>query len=125
MASDARLPARVQPQVWVNDQAVDVGASIPFDAHDAAVGLSFKAFRRMAEQVFGYGHDYDELAIDSGVIAQWLSAGKDNTFVVIVEEEDLDDWLASVGLDREAALAIDDDGMKALQARVSGAAPAP
>lgn len=122
MASEARLPARVQTQVWVNDYAVDVGPEIEFDAHAAATGLRAGIFRRVAAEILGGRHDCDELAIDSGVVEKWLSAGGDNTLRVDVDEEDFEAWLESVGLDRDSALAIDEDGMDALRARVAVAA---
>lgn len=123
--SEARLPASVQPQVWVNDRAMDVGAEVAFDAHAAMAALPAAVFRRVAQQVFGHGHDYDELALESGVVSEWLSGGRDNTFCVLVDESDFEEWLESVGLDRQAALVIDDDGMKALQARTEAAPKLP
>ena len=119
MSEQHRLPARVQPQVWVNDNAVDAGASISFDAHEAMLALRPQEFSRAAEQILGVGHDYDELALKSGVIDQWLGGGKDNTFVVSVEDHDFEEWLEGVGLSREQALEMDEDMIEALRARAA------
>lgn len=123
MSEMFRLPARVQPQVWVRNNAVDAGDSIPFDAHSAMLGLDSPAFRRVSEQILGTGHDYDELALASGAIRAWVGGGKDNTFVVTVDDGDFVEWLEAVGLTGEEARQMDDGALSSLRARAAALPP--
>jgi len=122
---DHRLHARFQPQVWDNDNAVSVGESAAFDAHDALLAQRAPVFVRIASQILRGGHDYDELAIDSGVADAWLAAGKDHTLYVDVDGDDFRSWLEAVGLSEEEALSMDEEKLAALRERATVSSPAP
>lgn len=126
MSQKFRFSATFQPQVWQNDNAVDVGGSTEFDAHDAMLSMRASQFRFIAAEILGErGHDYDELALESGVADDWLKAGKEHTLLVYVDAEDFRNWLGSVGLSQEEALKIDEEILGELRARLGSGADLP
>ena len=116
--SDYSLPARVQPQLWINDNAVDTGASIDFDAAAPLVGLRANQFSRAAQEILADRHDYDDLAIDAGVVEDWLSKNEEGTICVTVERYDFEEWLEKVGLTAEEAVEMTDERLAELRAVV-------
>jgi hypothetical protein len=124
--SKPRLPAAVQPQIWVNDNAVDSGSSIAFDAHDAMLGTRAANFRRMAEEILrGIGHDYDDLALDAGVIGAWLNGSEHATFYVTVDEHDFRDWLEALDITEEEALEMNDELLQQIREKAAAGVEAP
>ncbi|NTF23589.1 hypothetical protein G6L37_35030 [Agrobacterium rubi] len=120
------LPAIVQPQIWVNDQATDSGNSIAFDAQSAMLALSARMFRHVSQQILNdLGHDYDDLALNSNVIDEWLADNREATFLVTVDEQDFHEWLEAVGLNAEDALSMTDEGLQELRDRVANGVEAP
>lgn len=101
-----RLPARVQPQIWVKNNAVDAGEVIRFDAHDQMLALDPGTFSEIAADILGGGHNYDELVIGAGLVDGWLSGSDQATFLATVDAEDFEEWLLNLGLNREAASAV-------------------
>jgi len=106
--STAKLPATVQPQIWVRDNAQDAGNLIEFDAHDAMLGLSTPDFSRTAREILAGRHDFDDLALNSGVVDAWIRGHKDATFLVTVEADDFRDWLKTIGIDEGKATSMDE-----------------
>lgn len=123
---DFRLPARVQPQLWVNDNAIDTGSSIDFDAHDAMLGLSARHFARVSEEILNQrGHDYDDLALNSGVIDEWLEDNKEGTFLVDVEEYAFAEWLQTIGVTELQAIRMTDELLTEVQERLKNEVASP
>lgn len=110
------LAATVQPQVWIDDHAINSGSSIEFDAEAAMLGLPAERFRSYASEILDGGFDLDDLALDAGVIDEWLNKGMDNTFQVSVDEDDFREWLASLVIDEADALAMTDENLAGLRA---------
>ncbi len=114
-----RLLARVQPQLWINDNALDTGPSIEFDGHDAMLGLSAELFSRYSKGILNNaGHDYDEIALNSGVIDEWLTSNNEATFRMDVEEYDFADWLQSIGLTDLQAIRMTDEVLTEVRERL-------
>lgn len=110
-----KLPARVQPQLWINDGAIDTGALIKFDAHQALLELDAATFRRAAGEIFRGGHDYDEIAIGAGIVDAWLKGSLENTICVTIDADDFGHWLHAVGLTDVDALVMSDDRLLELR----------
>jgi hypothetical protein len=109
MSVEFRLPAQVQPQLWINENATDIGLPIHFDAHDALLSLNAKDFSRAATEILkGRGHDYDDIALAAGVIDGWLAGHTDATFRVEIDEYDFRDWLESIDLSEVEATSMND-----------------
>ncbi len=124
--TDFRLPARVQPQIWVNDNAIDTGSSIRFDAHDAMLGLSARGFARVAGEILvRRGHDYDDLALNSNVIDAWLAGNCEATFYVDIEDYDFTDWLETIGLTGDQALDMTDELLSDVRDRLKNEVASP
>jgi hypothetical protein len=124
--TEFRLPARVQPQLWVNDNAVDAGSSIRFDAHDVVIGLSADLFARVASEILVHnGHDYDEVALNAGVIDGWLAGNREATFYVDVEDYDFTDWLETIGLTSDQALDMTDELLAEVRERLQNEVASP
>lgn len=124
--SEFRLPARVQPQLWLNNNAVDAGASIDFDAHDAMLALRAPHFSKVAAEILGNrGHDYDDLALNSGVIDKWLEGSREATFYVDVEDYDFAVWLESIGLTEDEAFNMTEELIETVRERMGTAVAAP
>jgi hypothetical protein len=122
--SKPRLPATVQPQIWVNNNAVDSGGSIAFDAHDAMLGARAANFSRMAEEILrGIGHDYDDLALDAGVID--VAGSEHGTFYVTVDEHDFREWLAALDITEEEALEMTDELLQQIREKAATGVDAP
>lgn len=120
------LPATVQPQLWVNDHAVDTGSPIHFDAQSAMLGLPARLFARYADEILNErGHDYDDLAINSGVVDDWLQDNKEATFLVTVDRQDFYEWLDTVGVAGLEAVRMTEERLQELRDRVSNGIEAP
>lgn len=118
-----RLTARVQPQVWVNDYAIDEGSSIIFDAHEKMLALDPRSFSAAAAEIMRGGHDIDAIVLAAGVVDSWLSSGDQATFVATIEPEDFDAWLEMVGLTRLDAMVITEGRLNELRALDNAPAP--
>lgn len=71
--------------------------------------LSMQAtqFRHIANEILNnHGHDYNDLALISDVIDEWLESNDGAPFVTTVDEGDFRDWLADVGVSPDEALRI-------------------
>lgn len=120
MADEFRLHAKVQPQLWVRDMATDAGPTINFDAHDAMLSLNAAVFARVADEVLNRrGHDYDDVALNAGVIDDWLAGSKEATFYADIDKDDFSDWLDSIELSEEEAVDMDDATLQDLKARLN------
>jgi hypothetical protein len=124
--TDFRLPARVQPQLWVNDNAMDTGPSIEFDAHDAMLGLDARYFARVSEEILNErGHDYDDLALNSGVIDEWLADNREGTFYVDVEDYAFAEWLQTIGVTELQAIRMTDELLSEVRERLQNEVASP
>jgi len=92
------LNATFQPQQWVNDHAVDDGASFDFDAGPALLSLSADRVRFIVGEVERHwGRDLDMLAEAADLIGN----GEDQhsgPFYVDVDADDLVGFLKEVGI---------------------------
>ena len=119
-----KLPARVQPQLWVNDYAIDEGSSISFDAHEKMLALDPVTFSRVAGEIFRGGHDIDQLVIAAGVVDSWLH-GTNATFCATIDVDDFDRWLELVGLTRLDAMVVTEGRLNEIRYLEYSVAPAP
>lgn len=120
------LPASVQPQVWVDDHAIDSGEAIHFDAQLAMINLRASLFARYADEILNdRGHDYDDLAINAGVIQEWLDENDEATFLVTVDKQDFVHWLESVGVTELEAVRMTAERLEELRLQVVNGLDAP
>lgn len=117
--TDFRLPARVQPQLWVNDNPMDSGSSIDFDAAPQMLKLTARHFAAIAgEIIIDNGHDYDDLAIDEGVVDEWLAKNSEATILVSIDSDDFIDWLERIGLTENEGLTMTEERLEKVRSRV-------
>ena len=125
MDAESRLPARAQPQVWDNDNAIDVGDAVEFDAHDALLRMDARRFSATAREILRAGSDIDDLVIESGAIQSWLNGNPqaERTFRAEIDPEDFRAWLFSAGLEEDEAVKLDEEAMEGLKARLGRPKP--
>lgn len=120
--TDFELPARVQLQLWVNDNAMDTGPSIEFDASSAMLNLRASQFRSVAEEILmDRGHDYDDLALNAGIaeVDEFLAKNAEGTILATVEAHDFAEWLEKLGLTENEGLSMTDDLLETVRGRVA------
>lgn len=121
--SKPTLDATFQPQQWIDDDAVDCGPSVRFDAADAVLSLSPDQLATLDAEVrrFG-GRDLDVVAEKAGLAG--LGGENDShpgPFYVDIDASDWDGFLTQLGIDPNA---VSEEEIAAAREQ-SGAAPTP
>jgi hypothetical protein len=119
--TDFALPARVQPQLWVNDNAMNSGPSIKFDASRQMLKLNALQFRSIAEEILiDNGHDYEDLALNAGIadIDEWLAKNAEGTILVTIEDYDFTDWLKRLGVTEQKGFSMTEELLETIRGRV-------
>lgn len=94
------LMAIFQPQEWINDNAVDSGPDIEFDAGTALLAMSADQLRRVYQESRKlYGRDLDLVAEKAGLVmnAEGCADGHDGPFTVDIATDDIVKFFADLG----------------------------
>lgn len=119
MTSSHRLPATVQRQLWVDDNATDIGDIIHFDAEEALIKGDFRLFNKTVKEIMNGGHDFDDVTIAAGIqeLDDWLKAPVESTFRTVIEKEDFLEWFSDLGFSEEEALSMTPEVFEILRDR--------
>lgn len=121
MSDDLRLPATAQNQVWDRGRLVDVGEPLVFDAHNAMIGLNPKQFSSVSREITSGGSGgLSVLSLASPETQKWWFSSPDHAYSISVDPFDFAEWLDTVGLTVDEAIAMDVGGLDGMLVYVSG-----
>jgi hypothetical protein len=109
------LPAFAQPQIWVDDNAVDGDAMIHFDAEPHLLVLSANSFSMVAAEILNGGHDIDDVGLQEPAVQEWLKENAGATFYCEVDRHAFAAWLSSHGFEPYEIFTMQEDQMEALR----------